>query len=232
MKRMKVWWVVGLTIVVSGFILYQGTRNLETSLAISDQIVNRLMAWILDDPTLSSPQYFEWYPIVNYGVRKLAHFSEYALFGCLFAMYFQKRKSSRLDVVVYSWLPILMVAILDEYLQKFAGRGSLVSDVVIDSVGGIVGISFVLAISQCQRVFQPAKRLNEDAVKIEKMQWTGTNLKALVLWSERHVLVDVQEEGYQVVLITPDGTRDLNRGDWVYRLSNGTYEVCADEGKE
>ena len=160
MKQMKMWWVVGLVMAVSGFILYQGTRNLETSLAISDQIVNRLLAWVLDDPTLSSPQYFEWYPYVNYGIRKLAHFSEYAIFGCLFALYFQKRKTSRLDVMVYSWLPVLIVAILDEYLQAFVGRGSLVSDIVIDASGGLLGIGITLSFIKIRELRLYKKKTN------------------------------------------------------------------------
>lgn len=144
MKNIRKGLLIGFVVGMSGFILYQGTRNLDTSLAFSDQVVNRLLSWILNDPTLTSDAYYEYYPNVTYAVRKVAHFLEYAVFGCLFALYFQKRKENKMDVFVYSILPVLIVAILDEWLQKYVGRGSLVSDVIIDGVGGFVGINLVL----------------------------------------------------------------------------------------
>lgn len=130
-----------LILGVGAFILYQGTRNLDTSLAFSDVIVNKFLAFILNDPQLSSPKYFELYPYVNYYVRKLAHFTEYTVFGFVFCYYFSKRKQLCLDIVVYSLLPTLIIAVLDEFLQKYSGRGSLVSDVVIDAFGGLFGIA-------------------------------------------------------------------------------------------
>lgn len=126
------------------FILFQGTRNLDTSLSYSDLIVNRILAFLFNDPQLVSPDYFKWYPTMNYLVRKLAHFTEYAVFSSLFCWYFSKKKTKASDLFVYSLLPTLIIAILDEYLQKFIGRGSLVSDVMIDGWGGVTGISFCL----------------------------------------------------------------------------------------
>lgn len=158
MKKIRKGLLIGFVVGMSGFILYQGTRNLDTSLAFSDQVVNRLLAWVLKDSTLTSDTYYEYYPSVTYLVRKAAHFTEYAMFGCLFAVYFQKRKENKMDVLVYAWLPVLMVAILDEWLQKYVGRGSLVSDVVIDAMGGIVGISAVLLWITCQRFIQNKRK--------------------------------------------------------------------------
>ena len=129
-----------------GFILYQGTRDLDTSLSISDQIVNRFLAFVLNDPTLSSDAYFKYYPLVNYYIRKLAHFSEYAVIGGLFAYFFQKVKSSKMDVVVYSLFCVVLIALADEYLQRQIGRGSLVSDVWIDFWGGLFGVTAFLSL--------------------------------------------------------------------------------------
>ena len=154
MKVLKKGLVLSFVLGVAGFILYQGTRGLETSLSISDQIVNRLLAWMLDDPLLVSEAYYEWYPFMNYLIRKMAHFLEYALFGCLFALYFNGKKEKRLDVFVYSLLPVLIVAIFDEFFQSYVGRGSLVSDVMIDGAGGLFGIGLLLVFVENKNIFK------------------------------------------------------------------------------
>lgn len=145
-------------LAVGAFILYQGTRNLDTSLAFSDIIVNKCLAFILNDPQLSSPEYFELYPYVNYYIRKLAHFTEYALLGFVFCYYFSKRKQLRLDIIVYSLLPTLVIAVLDEFLQKYSGRGSLVSDVFIDGFGGLFGLTTFFILHKVKSIlFKPKK---------------------------------------------------------------------------
>ena len=154
MKHLKKGLILSLVLGVAGFILYQGTRGIETSLSISDQIVNRLLAWVLNDPMLISEEYYEWYPFMNYLIRKTAHFLEYSVFGCLFALYFKRKKENGVDVFVYSLLPVLVVAILDEFFQNYVGRGSLVSDVVIDGVGGRVGIGVLLVFVESKNIFK------------------------------------------------------------------------------
>lgn len=206
----------GSCLVLIGFILYQGTRNLDQSLAYSDQIVNRVMSWWLDDPTLSSEAYFKWYPTFNYLIRKLAHFAEYAMLGWISVWYFARRKTSKMDIGVYAFLVVLILAVIDEFLQKYSGRGSLVSDVVIDAIGGWIGIQLALIIRWL---------FNRPPFEVARRQWTGQQLAELIRWSERHVFTEEKDGAYQVALITPDGTRWMNSGDWVVRLNNGTYTL-------
>ena len=137
MKRKKEWMLGILVSGVAGFILYQGTRNLETSIAMSDRVVLMVLSWFADE---SSERFYEWYPMATYLIRKLAHVLEYAVFGFGIASYFRTKKENTVDVGVYSMLVLLIIAIADETFQKFVGRGSLVTDVVIDSVGGLLGV--------------------------------------------------------------------------------------------
>lgn len=161
MKKKILMVLMGLGI---GFILYQGTRDLNTSLSISDQIVNRVLAYVLNDPTLTSEAYFYYYPTANYLIRKLAHFLEYAMIGALFASYFRKTKSSKLDILVYSLFGVVLIALSDEYLQRFMGRGSLVSDVWIDFWGGVAGVSTLMILTTLKhRVLKPLKLFNKKA---------------------------------------------------------------------
>ena len=153
-----------------GFILYQGTRDLTTSLSISDQVVNRVLAYALNDPTLSSEAYFKYYPIANYLIRKLAHFTEYAVIGTLLAYYFRKTKSLKRDVLVYSLFGVILIALSDEYLQRFMGRGSLVSDVWIDFWGGLTGATILLLLSSFKNSFQSNSRSLRKTVDSKKQK--------------------------------------------------------------
>ena len=77
-------------------------------------------------------------------IRKSAHVLEYALLGVVAMtalLFFAKQRG----VAVLSHLPtalffVLLVAVLDEYIQSFTGRTSAVKDVWIDRGGGTLGI--------------------------------------------------------------------------------------------
>ena len=73
-------------------------------------------------------------------IRKLAHFSEYAVLG-FFAM-LTLRTYTRRCVAHISWplLLCILIAVLDESLQLGVdGRSGQVSDVIIDFCGGMAG---------------------------------------------------------------------------------------------
>lgn len=76
-------------------------------------------------------------------VRKLAHFTEFAALGvfvCGFTVNLGKLKGQRL--ISLPLLMVLSVAVLDEFIQQFSGRGPMVQDVVLDFAGGITGLAF------------------------------------------------------------------------------------------
>ena len=98
---------------------------------------------------------------LEYGafVRKVAHFAEYFLIGAecaVLAVELAGRVfSPHLWAVLFA---VLAVAVFDEYVQAFAGRTSLVSDVVLDFCGGVAGIAVVLIAVRVFRRFRPAER--------------------------------------------------------------------------
>lgn len=73
-------------------------------------------------------------------VRKLAHFTEFGLLGVELALI---RRLSVGRVFGVGWFSLafalLAVANIDEFIQSFTGRGSQVSDSLIDFAGGIAG---------------------------------------------------------------------------------------------
>ena len=81
-------------------------------------------------------------------VRKMAHFTEFALLGGLIGSQFWH--IGRLTGQQLRSLPVLLVllvAVTDEYIQYFTGRGSAVTDVVLDFSGALFGLGLVALVS-------------------------------------------------------------------------------------
>ena len=84
---------------------------------------------------------------VGFLVRKLAHFSEYALLGFSLMLHItrvQKKITVRLPWL-WAWGIGTLYAATDEFHQGFvAGRGPSVVDVTIDSAGVIAGLLLMI----------------------------------------------------------------------------------------
>ena len=80
-------------------------------------------------------------------VRKLAHFSEYALLGaliCLFFLCILKRELGCIRIGAISFVITAMYAATDEFHQLFVPeRAGSVGDVLIDSAGALLGVTAV-----------------------------------------------------------------------------------------
>lgn len=87
-----------------------------------------------------------WVTFVEHPIRKLAHFSEYALLGFLvfvILMQWNKKRSKYLWAVIW----IFLSACGDEIHQYFVpGRYASFSDVLLDTTGGIVGVTCCVAL--------------------------------------------------------------------------------------
>jgi VanZ family protein len=75
--------------------------------------------------------------MLNYAVRKLAHFTEYAILTTLgYGACFKALNQMPLNALRYGLLVSILFAISDELHQAFEpGRTSLMTDVFIDSLG-------------------------------------------------------------------------------------------------
>lgn len=93
---------------------------------------------------------------VNYVIRKGAHLTEFALLGALtLALVKSLTDYTGKKLLFCGFFGTLSVAVIDEYIQSFTGRTSLVSDVILDFSGAILGmvVAFLLynVIRKCRR---------------------------------------------------------------------------------
>ena len=79
---------------------------------------------------------------LNRSIRKLAHLTEFTILGGV--LYVVLRRYIEYGTVVKTIGVGIVIASLDEFIQLFSlGRSSQLSDVLIDTVGIIIGISVV-----------------------------------------------------------------------------------------
>lgn len=76
-----------------------------------------------------------------YPIRKLAHFTEYAVLGILLVNFINEFKILSIKVIIISVILCMFYAISDEIHQLFsAGRSARILDVFIDTLGSSTGI--------------------------------------------------------------------------------------------
>ena len=90
-------------------------------------------------------------------VRKMAHFGEYLILGLLGALLTTTVGGGWRCVIAFVYA--VSVAVCDEFaVQRFSeGRAPQFTDVLIDSAGALVGVSFVVVIS-CLIAFRKGKK--------------------------------------------------------------------------
>ena len=133
-------------LVIIGFILYQGTRPISTSLQSSDYLVYKLMN-LLEKVRAYHEE--ELYRLLHVLVRKGAHLFEYAMLGSFLYLLFKCFKQREYNCWIYALFLVLLCATIDEFFQSFVGRTSSVRDVLIDFSGAIIGLSVISFITLC-----------------------------------------------------------------------------------
>lgn len=146
MKRVLVtlcigWWI--------GFILYQGSRSYDISMELSNKIVHKLVTILQELSPMSNPVTI--YNLINIFIRKMAHVIEYAILGGGLSLYFRYQKCTTINQWIYALFIVLLFATMDEYIQSFVGRTSSVRDVLLDFMGGMIGVTVVIFLSKLGR---------------------------------------------------------------------------------
>ncbi len=125
-----------LIALTATFIFDNSVQSGEESRENSDKIASWIRP-ILDPNNTMSDEDF------NRLVRKTAHFIEFGVLGVglgILAEYLRKRHNRKF--VAMPLFVALAVAVTDEFIQSFAGRSSMISDVLIDFGGAVAGMIF------------------------------------------------------------------------------------------
>lgn len=132
---------VGWMLLIFGFSSQTGAESGSLSALLSEPITKLLIRFADDSSTEAESALFSR---VDIGVRKIAHFTEYAILGGLLVLLFRIR---RVRMIWLPWLIGTLYAVTDEWHQSFSpGRSCDPKDVLIDACGVLIGvlISFTL----------------------------------------------------------------------------------------
>ena len=137
MKNKSCWILVGLMVI---FIFSNSAASASTSNGMSLTVSE----WVR--PVLNTVGLHPETDFLNFVIRKLAHFSEYALLGVLIGLAYRLQPWSWMKGKV-ALLPFFIIPVLDENLQRFSsGRSCELRDMLIDSAGMAVGMMLVIAV--------------------------------------------------------------------------------------
>lgn len=131
-EKRKLILYAGLSIVWTLFIFSFSIQSGEESSQLSGGLISMLVGVIV-------PSDFAYIGQLEFGIRKLAHFTEYFILGVLVIQTMRQTHYSKSRIIAV--LICLLVASCDETIQLFSGgRSGKITDVVLDSVGSWCGI--------------------------------------------------------------------------------------------
>ncbi len=138
MKRITIV-LLALIVLVTGFIFSNSLKNGEESTQISNMVLEWLrpvLEWVFRGTEVS----------LSYFLRKAAHLTEFCVLGiCTFGFTRHRRKKSGRDLTGFAFFYVMLIAVLDEFIQSFTGRTSMVQDVLLDFCGALLGMAIVFA---------------------------------------------------------------------------------------
>lgn len=142
--------------VIFSFSLQPGDISSKTSAEVGKWIVEVALPQLAEEIENISADRIE---NMHYLLRKCAHFSEYFILGVLVEKSIQQIRICR---KTWLGLPIcVLVAAIDETIQLFvSGRSGRAADVVLDSVGALCGVVFLLLMG---KVFKRMKKSRTDS---------------------------------------------------------------------
>ncbi|MDE5868196.1 MAG: VanZ family protein [Anaeroplasmataceae bacterium] len=137
-----------------GVIFYFSSQNGTTSSGMSNRITQFIVRiFIPHFSDLKDQEQTRILTNISYIVRKLAHYSEYAILGLFLFLAVSSFTKKQNYVFLISGFIGILYAITDEFHQSFVSdRTPMVKDVVIDSIGLITMIVFLGIIWNIKRM--------------------------------------------------------------------------------
>ena len=132
-NRKRLWnTLLGVLLVLTlCFIWGNSLLSRENSAAFSGKVVE-LLTPIFSSLSMEGPD--------EHVIRKLAHFTEYAILGLELAALFFINRGRSLKSIGYSALCALAAGSADETIQLFSGRAAMLKDILLDFSGALTGI--------------------------------------------------------------------------------------------
>ena len=137
--------------IIFGFSSQDGKESGNISKKITEQIVKRI-------PQIQEKEQEEKEIIINRiekVIRKIAHFSIYTVVGILVMAFISTYQIKEKNRIIISTIIGIIYACSDEIHQSFVpGRSPMITDVMIDTMGVILGILLITTIKLIIQKYQ------------------------------------------------------------------------------
>ncbi len=134
-------WLTVLATMVIIFCFSQ--ENMEKSAQTSSSVTEEILEIVLPKEEVTPQKVAEFHPTM----RTIAHFGIFMLLGfCLANAFRATLKIKPIFNYILAIIASILYAIIDEIHQKFTGRAPEVKDVLIDSLGAMIGAMLFVAI--------------------------------------------------------------------------------------
>ena len=154
--------VIAVAVMIFLFSAQEGDDSAMLSEGVTEWLLTMLVPGYADFTVAQKLAYLER---VGFAVRKIAHFSEFALLAVTLSVHLHYRMRGYRRIALTAWVIATLYAGTDELHQMFVGgRGPAVRDVAIDSAGALtgafVGVGMILL---WHRVKRDKKGLSQNA---------------------------------------------------------------------
>ncbi len=153
--------LLGVLIILNMVMIFSfSAEDVSESGNRSEGVTQTIVSVVVDDYNQLSAEeqkvkVDEYHPFI----RKLAHFSEFALLGFLCGSFlFSLGKGKYWLCWICPAALCLLTAILDETYQIFTGRGPAVTDVLIDFGGSLAGLCLIYVIMYVAKKIMTARK--------------------------------------------------------------------------
>lgn len=155
--------LIGTFSIIFGF----SNQDSKKSGGLSQKVAEFVVKFIPNLEQIEQEQKIELTDRIESVIRKIAHFTIYTLVGFLLMCLMCTYKLKQLDQISTSLIIGVIYASTDEIHQAFIpGRGSQITDVMLDSLGVLTGIFISLLVVETIR-------------KITKKKYNNINIKDL-----------------------------------------------------
>lgn len=148
MKILKIA-LLTVTILLMILIFYFSSQPADDSTKVSNHVGEFFCRLFIPDfNEKPAEEQIELIASIDHTVRKCAHAGEYMLLGILCSttllVWFSKKRSL---LILSGWMIAVIYAVSDEVHQIFVpGRAFMVTDILIDSAGALIGVLIVAVV--------------------------------------------------------------------------------------
>ena len=131
------------------FIFMMSHMNASSSSDLSTSFTNKVLEVFNITDNMDEDNKTILIENLQFLIRKTAHFTIYLIMGILFGLFYTTFNLNLILVFVLSVISGTMCAVLDEFHQLFInGRAGMITDVLLDSSGVIVGSIIIIGFSK------------------------------------------------------------------------------------